>query len=109
MYTVGLHVSYDSITMTFLHVLCLLLLASLTSSQTTNCKPGDNCKPPNCRCWNDETIPGGIPVLDTPQVVAVTFEYAVNDANVGPYTDLFASECCWSVPTPWAGQFSPVP
>ena len=79
--------------MTFLHLIAALsLLASMTSSQTTDCRPGVNCKPPNCRCWNDQNIPGGIDANNTPQVVAVTFEYAINDANVELYTQLFESK-----------------
>ncbi|KAL8598040.1 hypothetical protein ACOMHN_062638 [Nucella lapillus] len=72
--------------------LSLLILASLASqaaSQTTACKPGENCSPPNCRCWNDRGIPGGYPVEKIPQVVMLTFEYAVNNGNVDQYLDLF--------------------
>ena len=80
---------HASVMMKLLHAVYFLLLASLTSSQTTKCKPEENCKPPNCRCWNDEAIPGNIPEQDTPQVVLVTFEYAINGANVDLYTSLF--------------------
>ncbi|KAK7106266.1 chitin deacetylase 7-like isoform X2 [Littorina saxatilis] len=75
--------------MKFHHVLSLLLLTAVTSSQNTSCKPGDNCSPPDCRCWNDDAVPGNVPVKETPQVIMVTFEYAVNKANVDFYNGLF--------------------
>ncbi|KAK7487588.1 hypothetical protein BaRGS_00021138 [Batillaria attramentaria] len=67
----------------------LATLTSVTSAQTTACKPDDNCNPPNCRCWNDEAIPGGIPVEDTPQTVLISFEYAINEVNIEQYQAIF--------------------
>lgn len=67
-------------------------IASLLSpcwGQTEDCKPRINCNPPNCRCWDDGAIPGGIVREETPQVVLITFEYALNAGNVDFYTSLF--------------------
>ncbi|XP_076453010.1 chitin deacetylase 8-like isoform X2 [Babylonia areolata] len=72
-------------------ILCsMLLLASGVASRSAQCVPGVNCKLPNCRCSNDDSIPGGIPAKYTPQIILVTFENAVNEGNVGPYLDLFS-------------------
>ncbi|KAK7487587.1 hypothetical protein BaRGS_00021137 [Batillaria attramentaria] len=67
----------------------LVTLTSLASAQTDQCKPDDNCSPPDCRCWNDQAIPGGLETSETPQVVLVTFEYAINSAYIDPYRAIF--------------------
>jgi len=68
------------------HSALLLALAAFASGQ--NCSPL-TCEPPKCRCWDDETIPGAIDAKDTPQIVLVTLEYAVNSANIDSYNFLF--------------------
>nr|KAG5700156.1 hypothetical protein BaRGS_010463 [Batillaria attramentaria] len=67
----------------------LVTLTSLASAQTDQCKPDDNCSPPDCRCWNDQAVPGGLETSETPQVVLVTFEYAINSAYIDPYRAIF--------------------
>ncbi|XP_041373949.1 chitin deacetylase 1-like [Gigantopelta aegis] len=54
-----------------------------------DCIPGDNCKLPNCRCSNDPDIPGKLSRSDTPQMVLVTFEEAVNEDDVPLYESIF--------------------
>jgi hypothetical protein len=69
-------------------VLALLLVtSSLCVAQ--KCIPGDNCKLPDCRCWNDKTIPGGFTAAETPQMVLISFEYGITAANSDLYQGLF--------------------
>ncbi|GFO32982.1 chitin deacetylase 9 [Plakobranchus ocellatus] len=65
------------------------VILTLSRGVLSQCKPGDTCKPPNCRCWNDVDIPGGFQPKDVPQIIIVSFEYAVNRANVDSYIELF--------------------
>lgn len=48
----------------------------------------DVCLLPDCYCGGKE-IPGDIPVEETPQMVLITFDDAVNDLNKEYYSDLF--------------------
>ncbi|XP_011259124.2 uncharacterized protein LOC105253057 isoform X2 [Camponotus floridanus] len=48
----------------------------------------DVCLLPDCNCGGAD-IPGGIPVVQTPQIVLLTFDDAVNDLNAPLYSDLF--------------------
>ncbi|XP_076630818.1 chitin deacetylase-like 5 isoform X2 [Colletes latitarsis] len=48
----------------------------------------DVCLIPDCSCGGSD-IPGGIPAEQTPQIVLLTFDDAVNDLNKQLYFDLF--------------------
>ncbi|XP_011871916.1 PREDICTED: uncharacterized protein LOC105564270 isoform X2 [Vollenhovia emeryi] len=48
----------------------------------------DVCLLPDCSCGGSD-IPGGIPVEQTPQIVLLTFDDAVNDLNRPSYSELF--------------------
>nr|XP_033325803.1 uncharacterized protein LOC117220186 isoform X2 [Megalopta genalis] len=48
----------------------------------------DVCLIPDCSCGGID-IPGGIPAEQTPQIVLLTFDDAVNDLNKPLYADLF--------------------
>ncbi|XP_011147896.1 uncharacterized protein LOC105188239 isoform X2 [Harpegnathos saltator] len=48
----------------------------------------DVCLLPDCSCGGSD-IPGGIPIEQTPQIVLLTFDDAVNDLNRPLYGDLF--------------------
>jgi len=74
--------------MYLLHLLCVVLLA-LPLATAQKCEAA-NCKAPDCRCWDDPAIPGGLAAADTPQMVLISFEYGVNAANVALYQDLFS-------------------
>ena len=76
--------------MHFLPTLVGLLALTLPSWGQT-CDPA-TCKPPDCRCWNDPSIPGGLAAADTPQMILISFEYAINPTNVDVYTNLFTRE-----------------
>ena len=69
----------------------MLSLALLVTSRGvfSECIPGDNCKLPDCRCWDDPKVPGGLAVKDVPQMVIVSFAYGINVANAGAYQALF--------------------
>ena len=45
------------------------------------CSAQTNCHLPNCYC-DAEKIPGGLAVTETPQIVMVTFDDAVNGENI---------------------------
>ncbi|XP_013789737.1 uncharacterized protein LOC106473600 [Limulus polyphemus] len=56
-------------------------------------EPADNCSPntcrlPDCRCGG-ASIPGDLPVSETPQVVLLTFDDAVNALNYDLYKEIF--------------------
>ncbi|XP_067679929.1 chitin deacetylase 7-like [Haliotis asinina] len=70
-------------------VLSLVLLCGVLASVSAQCQPGGNCQLPDCRCWFDEDIPGSLAPDETPQVVLVTFEDAVNEVNADIYRSLF--------------------
>ncbi|GFS01576.1 chitin deacetylase 9 [Elysia marginata] len=69
-------------------VLSLVLLMTSRDVFSQSCTP-DNCKLPDCRCWNHATLPGGLDASDVPQMVVVSFEYGINTANVDRYLELF--------------------
>ncbi|GAB0091855.1 mucin-5AC [Sergentomyia squamirostris] len=48
----------------------------------------DVCLLPDCFCGGKD-IPGDLPVEETPQIVLITFDDAVNDLNRGTYAELF--------------------
>ena len=54
--------------------LFLFGLMTLCHSQCTN----QNCALPNCRCFNDGRIPGGLNRSETPQIVLITGDYQLN-------------------------------
>ena len=52
----------------------------------------NNCTLPDCFCSNDGTqIPGGLKPEETPQMVILTFDDAVNNENWEIYQKIFAS------------------
>jgi len=73
-----------------MYVLQLVLGLSLAVHHVASqaCIPGDTCKLPECRCWDDPALPGGLQAAQVPQTVLLSFEYAVNKANVDLYTRL---------------------
>ena len=54
-------------------------------------KPCDSnqCKLPKCRCYSDDSIPGGLKVEETPQMVVVTMDYALNEEYRTAYGQIF--------------------
>ncbi|XP_005108553.1 chitin deacetylase 7 [Aplysia californica] len=75
--------------MAWLKTTLALLLLTSSACLGQECRPGDNCKAPDCRCWDDSSIPGGLDAADTPQQVLISFDYGVNTANYELYTNLF--------------------
>jgi len=67
-----------------------LLTFLMVTSQVTGqgCVPGATCRLPDCRCWDDPELPGHLAPKDVPQMVLLSFQYAINRSNVGMYTDL---------------------
>lgn len=72
-----------------LSLVIIVALVSLRVSGQSGCVPGDTCKAPDCRCWDDPAVPGGFSPSETPQMILISYEYAVNSANVDRYTGLF--------------------
>lgn len=48
-----------------------------------------NCKLPNCRCFSDNGIPGGLPAAEVPQMVVITMDYSLNSDFSELYDLLF--------------------
>lgn len=48
-----------------------------------------NCKLPNCRCFNDNTIPGGLTAAEVPQMVVITMDYSLTTEFGELYEQLF--------------------
>lgn len=68
-------------------VFFLLFLVQYSHQEV--CDP-DKCELPNCRCFEDPKIPGGLAASETPQIVVVSFENNINSGNVDLYRSLFA-------------------
>ncbi|XP_022243245.1 uncharacterized protein LOC106460759 [Limulus polyphemus] len=51
------------------------------------CNPS-TCLVPDCRCGGTD-IPNGLPVRETPQVILLTFDDAINDLNFDLYKEIF--------------------
>lgn len=64
----------------------LLLVALATVQLVSSCDP-NVCQPPNCRCMSIDT-PGGLSKEETPQLVFLTFEDAINVVNYNNYTSI---------------------
>ncbi|EFX77211.1 hypothetical protein DAPPUDRAFT_54528, partial [Daphnia pulex] len=64
----------------------------------------DVCRLPDCNCGGKD-IPGGLRAIDTPQLVLLTFDDAVNDLNKELYSDLFETGRVNPNGCPIAGTF----
>ncbi|XP_076361028.1 uncharacterized protein LOC143252573 isoform X2 [Tachypleus tridentatus] len=56
--------------------------------KANECNPS-KCLAPDCRCGGID-IPGGLPVSETPQVLLLTFDDAINDLNFDLYKEIFS-------------------
>ncbi|XP_065931202.1 chitin deacetylase 7 [Magallana gigas] len=52
--------------------------------------PATNCQLPNCRCFLDSAVPGGLNVSDVPQLVVLTMDYALNEEYEPLYNQIFS-------------------
>ncbi|XP_037576499.1 uncharacterized protein LOC119458715 [Dermacentor silvarum] len=64
------------------------LYATPTPLETAGRCEARKCRLPDCHCGGSE-IPGDLPPHETPQVVLLTFDDAVNDLNFDHYTEIF--------------------
>lgn len=64
------------------------LYATPTPLETASRCEARKCRLPDCHCGGAE-IPGDLPPQETPQVVLLTFDDAVNDLNFDHYTEIF--------------------
>ncbi|KAL3226598.1 hypothetical protein MRX96_024802 [Rhipicephalus microplus] len=64
------------------------LYATPTPLETAGRCEARKCRLPDCHCGGAE-IPGDLPPQETPQVVLLTFDDAVNDLNFDHYTEIF--------------------
>ncbi|XP_052838089.1 uncharacterized protein LOC128253599 isoform X12 [Drosophila gunungcola] len=65
----------------------------------------DVCQLPDCYCGGKE-IPGGLSALETPQIVLMTFDDAVNIINIDLYEELFNNKSRINPNgCPWRGTF----
>ena len=73
--------------------LCLLItlvLGILIHGYDASCK-ASKCKLPNCLCPGRD-IPGGLSKGDTPQIVLISFDDAINEQNMHFYKELYENE-----------------
>ncbi|XP_065574085.1 uncharacterized protein LOC136036058 isoform X2 [Artemia franciscana] len=54
------------------------------------CKP-DVCRLPDCYCGG-KGVPANLPLEETPQIILLTFDDAVNDMNIGHFKDFFEKD-----------------
>ncbi|XP_065280317.1 uncharacterized protein Cda5 [Dermacentor albipictus] len=64
------------------------LYATPTPLETAGRCEARKCRLPDCHCGGAD-IPGDLPPHETPQVVLLTFDDAVNDLNFDHYTEIF--------------------
>ncbi|XP_077550966.1 chitin deacetylase-like 5 [Haemaphysalis longicornis] len=64
------------------------LYATPTPLETAGRCEARKCRLPDCHCGGSE-IPGDLPLHETPQVVLLTFDDAINDLNFDHYTEIF--------------------
>ncbi|VDI33615.1 Hypothetical predicted protein [Mytilus galloprovincialis] len=66
-------------------------LAVLIGLVYGQCDPAGNCSPPDCRCFKDNTTPGGLQPDEIPQMVVITMDYALNSEFAELYDQLFTT------------------
>ncbi|XP_060083492.1 chitin deacetylase 1-like [Ylistrum balloti] len=49
----------------------------------------DACQLPNCRCFSDPDIPGGLTAAETPQIVTISMDYTLNSEYEPLYDQIF--------------------
>ncbi|XP_061165268.1 chitin deacetylase 1-like [Saccostrea echinata] len=71
--------------------LLLAALATLVLRVTAQggCDPASNCQLPNCRCFLDSAVPGGLNMSDVPQLVVLTMDYILNEEYEPLYNQIF--------------------
>ncbi|XP_048776530.2 chitin deacetylase 1-like [Ostrea edulis] len=70
-------------------ILAILAALSLGVSAQGNCNPTTNCRLPNCRCFLEPTVPGGLNLTDVPQLVVLTMDYTLNEEYEPLYDQIF--------------------
>lgn len=66
-------------------------LAVLVGLVYGQCDPAGNCSPPDCRCFKDNTTPGGLQPDEIPQMVVITMDYSLNSEFAELYDQLFTT------------------
>ena len=65
-----------------------ILLICVLSVGAQVCYQGDNCRLPNCYCGGRD-VPGNLIPAEIPQIIAFSFDDAVNSENYQMYEELF--------------------
>lgn len=71
-------------------IVTVLTALALRAAAQGGCDPATNCQLPNCRCFLDSAVPGGLNVSDVPQLVVLTMDYALNEEYEPLYNQIFS-------------------
>lgn len=71
-------------------IVTVLTTLALGAEAQGGCDPATNCQLPNCRCFLDSAVPGGLNVSDVPQLVVLTMDYALNEEYEPLYNQIFS-------------------
>nr|XP_034299792.1 uncharacterized protein LOC105329702 [Crassostrea gigas] len=71
-------------------IVTVLTTLALRAAAQGGCDPATNCPLPNCRCFLDSAVPGGLNVSDVPQLVVLTMDYALNEEYEPLYNQIFS-------------------
>lgn len=71
-------------------IVTVLTTLALRAAAQGGCDPATNCLLPNCRCFLDSAVPGGLNVSDVPQLVVLTMDYALNEEYEPLYNQIFS-------------------
>ena len=71
-------------------VIVLILYIAMVTGQ----KPCDEtaCQLPDCRCYSNDAVPGGLELANTPQIVVMTMDYRINSDYKPLYDEIFIDE-----------------
>lgn len=70
-------------------IVCIITFCGIGAVPGLSCSPEYNCKSPDCRCFTENAIPGGLAPKDVPQMVVVTMDYALNSEYNELYDQMF--------------------
>lgn len=71
-------------------IVTVLTTLALGAEAQGGCDPATNWQLPNCRCFLDSAVPGGLNVTDVPQLVVLTMDYALNEEYEPLYNQIFS-------------------
>ena len=71
-------------------IAAVLTSLALKVAAQGGCDPTSNCQLPNCRCFLDSKVPGGLNLTDVPQLVVLSMDYVLNEEYEPLYNQIFS-------------------